>query len=455
MNKIKLRRLKKNLSNKKIKILLILIISLFLLMGTGYAILSTRLDINGSAKIVAEESTCDLNIKTTHSQKGTWGDNETGNTVYDFVIDVTNNDSDSIIGWEIKIKGPSDIGISWVNAEYSIDNGILTLSNLFWNSTIESGMTSSFEVAITTIESADNVDDILDYITFNGCTVYKKGGSDIDEPDPTVELKSLQISPSEYTMTIGETAPLQVIKTPSNAEATFTWTSNNESVVSVTSDGVITALSNGTAIITVSSGSISATSTITVSGLTALSLSPSEYTMKVGDTYTLTVTKTPTNAEATLTWSSSDSSIVSVTDSGLITALKEGSATITVSSDGINATSTITVTSNETPSSDGLDIKFSSPYYYERDIQFKFVITNNTDSQINNLSFDIGVPDGTIYSLWSNPGVTVVGNTFDVSLQWVTLNPGNTVEITGNLTLPEGYTASDYLNPTITNIKIK
>ena len=374
MNKIKLRRFKKNLSDKKVKILLILLISLFLLIDIGYAILNARININGIAKIVSEESTCDLRIESSHYQKGTWGDNTTGNTVYDIVIDITNNNADSIIGWEIKIKGPSDIGISWVNANYSVDNGVLTLSNLDWNGIIEPGKTSSFEVAITTIESVENVDDILDYITFNGCIVYKKGNSDIVDPNPTVELKSLQINPSEYTMTIGETAPLQVTKTPSNADATLTWTSSNNSVVSVTSDGVITALANGNAI-------------------------------------------------------------------------------ITVSSNGISATSTISVISNEPPSSNELDIKYLTTYNYGREIHFKISITNNSENTISNFTFYLNMPTNTTYTLWTNFGMVVSNNTFTANL-WNALPSKETIEITGQIILPEGYKSEDYLSVDVTNIKI-
>ena len=65
------------------------------------------------------------------------------------------------------------------------------------------------------------------------------------------------------------------------------------------------------------------------------------------------------------------------------------------------------------------------------------------------------MPDGTSYSLWNNPGGTVSGNTFNVSLNYGTIAVNGSTEITGSITLPNGYNSSDYLNPTISNITIK
>lgn len=190
--------------------------------------------------------------------------------------------------------------------------------------------------------------------------------------------------------------------------------------------------------------------------LTALTITPSEYEMTIGEIAPLQVTKTPANATADLIWTSSDSTIVSVDDNGVITALKEGNAIITVTSNGISATSSISVIANEAPPVSGeLDIVFSSTYNYQNQIHMKIVITNNTDKEIKSFSFDLGMPDGTTYSLWNNPGATISGNTFNVSLNYGTIAINGTTEITGSITLPSDYSSSDYLNPIISNINIK
>ena len=190
--------------------------------------------------------------------------------------------------------------------------------------------------------------------------------------------------------------------------------------------------------------------------LTALEITPNEYEMTIGEVVPLQVTKTPTTATADLVWSSSDNSIVSVDENGIITALKEGNAIITVSANGISATSSIKVNAEDVPPVSGeLDIEFTSTYNYQNQIHMKIVITNNTDKEIKSFSFDLGMPDGTTYSLWSNPGATVSGNTFDVSLYYGTIAISGTTEITGSITLPNDYNSSDYLNPIISNIVVK
>lgn len=453
MSRIKMRRLKKRLSDNKPKILVFSVFFLLLFIGTGYAISNSILNIDGIAKIEKEESSCLLNISTSYYQRARWGDNS-GSTIYNIIIDITNNGDENIVGWEIKIKGPSDINV-WANADTSIDDGVATLIDLSWNGTIEAGKTLSLDLSIITVEEVETVDEILDYITFNGCTVYKNSNSSEEIPDSTVTLKSLQINPSEYNMTIGETANLQITKQPSNASANLSWTSSDNSVVSVTNDGTITALATGTAIITVSSGDISSTCNITVSKLTSLSISPSEYTMIVGDTFALTATLKPANADVTLNWSSNDDNIVSVDDQGIITANAIGKAIITLQADGIIAVSTINVVDEITePDNGGLDINFSTSYDYDREIHFNISITNNTLSDISKFSFYLNMPDGTTYTLWSNPGATIEDNKFTFNL-WTVLSVGKKIEITGQIKLPEGYSSADYLQAEITDIDIE
>ena len=454
MNKIKLRRLKKKISDNKVKVLLISLISLSLFMGTGYAILSTRFNVGGGAEIIIEpETNCDVSFE--YKEVNVWGDDANGyNYILNFII--TNKTDEPIYSWTGEFEAPEDLVATSAHLNSILySDGAYVIEPFGWNSTIERDLSVTIEIML----KYPSRDYKPKWVKINNCIVYGEGAPEInpEEPiNPDVELTALKINPSEYLMAIGETAPLQVEKTPSNAPADLVWLSSDSNIVSVTDSGVITAISNGTATITVTSGNISATSAITVSGLTALSISPAEHTMAVGDTLALDVTKTPTNAPANLVWTSSDSNIVSVTESGIITAINPGIATITVTSDNISATSTITVTEAVVPPTPSdLDIQFSSPYYFEKELQFKFVITNNSSVQIKNFSFDLMVPEGSTYSLWNNPGATVTGNTFDVSLQWVTLNPGGFVEITGVINLPEGYVADDYLTPTITNIQIK
>lgn len=85
-------------------------------------------------------------------------------------------------------------------------------------------------------------------------------------PDPSVELKSLTISPASVSLSVGQTQTLSVLATPSNASNSVSWTTSNFDVATV-SGGVVTAKAEGTATITATSTTkpnIKATATVTV-----------------------------------------------------------------------------------------------------------------------------------------------------------------------------------------------
>ena len=84
--------------------------------------------------------------------------------------------------------------------------------------------------------------------------------------------------------------------------------------------------------------------------VTGVELDRDTLTMKVGEKVTLKATLTPSSATNALTWSSSDSTIASVTQSGLVTANKAGKATITVAvSNSDKAASCEVTVEEETP----------------------------------------------------------------------------------------------------------
>lgn len=77
---------------------------------------------------------------------------------------------------------------------------------------------------------------------------------------------------------------------------------------------------------------------------TAISISPTEQTLKAGETLNITTTITPNNTTDTVSWKSSNATVASVDNTGLVTAKTKGSATITATINGISATCAITVT---------------------------------------------------------------------------------------------------------------
>ena len=137
---------------------------------------------------------------------------------------------------------------------------------------------------------------------------------------------------------------------PDNAtNKNVTWSSSNTSVATVDSNGKVTAVSNGTSVITVTTdnGNFKATCTVTVGNttvaVTGVSLSSSSVTL-TSDTEVLTATVSPGNAtNRNVTWSSSNTSVVTVSN-GVLTPVSAGTAVVTVTTEDGRFTATCSVT---------------------------------------------------------------------------------------------------------------
>ncbi len=162
----------------------------------------------------------------------------------------------------------------------------------------------------------------------------------------SVKVESVELNRSTLTLTIGGTQTLTATVSPDDAaNKTVVWSSSNPLVASVSNAGVVTAVSVGTAVITVTTvdGSHTATCTVTVQGeVTTIVLDRTSLTIAVSETATIGATTTPTE-NATVTWRSSDSRIVSVDSEGNVKGVSPGTATITVSHGDISATCTVIV----------------------------------------------------------------------------------------------------------------
>ena len=169
----------------------------------------------------------------------------------------------------------------------------------------------------------------------------------------TVNIAPTGVSLNKTSATLtqkGETVSLTATVSPSNAaDKTVTWKSSNTSVATVSSSGVVTAVGNGTATITVttSAGSKTATCKVTVSiATTGVSLNKTSATLtKKGETVSLIATVSPSNAgNKNVTWKSSNTSVATVSSSGVVTAVGNGTATITVTTESGSKTATCKVT---------------------------------------------------------------------------------------------------------------
>jgi uncharacterized protein YjdB len=159
-------------------------------------------------------------------------------------------------------------------------------------------------------------------------------------------------------MTEGDELTLTATINPENAtNKNVTWSTSDATVATVV-NGKVTALKAGNATITVTTedGNKTATCALTVKAkvypVTGVTLDKTTYELTVGGNVTLTATINPANAtNKNVTWKTSDATVATVVN-GKVTALKAGTATITVTTEDGNKTATCTVTVKATISTE-------------------------------------------------------------------------------------------------------
>jgi hypothetical protein len=87
-------------------------------------------------------------------------------------------------------------------------------------------------------------------------------------------------------------------------------------------------------------------------GVKTVTVSPSSATVAVNDNVQLTATVSPAKAATSVTWSTSNAAVATVSASGLVTGVAAGTATIRATAGGVSGSSTITVASSPPPSDD-------------------------------------------------------------------------------------------------------
>lgn len=167
------------------------------------------------------------------------------------------------------------------------------------------------------------------------------------------------VMPSNLSLQVGEQYQLDAYVN-GYPDIDVNYSSNNNDVVTVDSDGLLTAVSEGNAVITAQayfgSDLLTASCNITVSKaivLESIVISPSFETIKINETLQLKITPTPSNASSSVKYESSNPSVASVNASGLVRGIGQGSTTIKATSlmnNNITATATINVVSSSAAS---------------------------------------------------------------------------------------------------------
>lgn len=170
---------------------------------------------------------------------------------------------------------------------------------------------------------------------------------------PVVPVASVSLNKITSAILTGATEQLTATVLPADAtDKSVTWASDAPTIATVSATGLVTALTNGSANITVTTVDGSHTSTCAytlTTAVTGVTLAPATVTLSLAGTTTqqLTPTVAPATASVqTVTYVSSAPAIATVSASGLVTAVAAGTANITVTTtDGSKtAVSAVTVT---------------------------------------------------------------------------------------------------------------
>ena len=209
---------------------------------------------------------------------------------------------------------------------------------------------SSGDTTVVTVDSSGFVIAVGTGTT--AITVSGTGISPVNVPVTVAsrQLTTISVSPTSIVaIGSGVTQPLAVNGQYSDGSQQavttgLTFTSSNTAVVTVDPTGLVTTVGNGTATITVSAQGVpSAQVTVLVKSLVSIVVSPTSLTLNgLGQTQTLTVTGLYSDGSqqvltSNLSFTSSNPLVAQVNLSGFVTAVANGTSTITVSVSGVTA----------------------------------------------------------------------------------------------------------------------
>ena len=162
-----------------------------------------------------------------------------------------------------------------------------------------------------------------------------------------VEAAEVTLDATEKEVFVGETFTLVATVAPENTtDKTVMWSSSDENVVTVDSEGNVEAVGVGEATVTATCGSATGSCAVTVKPIeaTEVTLDATEKEVLVGEIFTLVATVAPDNTtDKTVVWSSSDENVVTVDGEGNVEAVGVGEATVTATCGSTTGSCAVTV----------------------------------------------------------------------------------------------------------------
>jgi len=191
-----------------------------------------------------------------------------------------------------------------------------------------------------TITGHANGSSFIYALDVNGSVLSRIMVSVIDEP------LTVSLNVSQQSMTPGQKFPL-IASFNHPVTAPVTWSSSDESVVTVTSEGTVAAQNYGKAVITATlpNGSFSQTAINVAPSITTLSFDRELYKVKPGNYRYPKLSISPAQTDEEIIWSSSDPSIATVSNDGTVYGVSYGTVTVTATGkySGLSASCQVSV----------------------------------------------------------------------------------------------------------------
>jgi uncharacterized protein YjdB len=240
------------------------------------------------------------------------------------------------------------IGISEqyvATATYSDGSSSDLSSGVTWTSSSTSVATVNGSGVITTVAAGNtNITATLGALTDSSTLTVV-----------AAHLTSIAVSPAVQSVAAGTTLQFSAVGSFDDGSTqlltNLTWSSSTLATATVDAQGVVIGVGPGTSTITATSGAVSGTASLTVTGATLVSLAvtPAGSTMAIGTTKQFTATGTFSDAStqdvtATVVWTSSNPAAATINAQGLATSAVNGSTTITAAFGAITGSTGLTVT---------------------------------------------------------------------------------------------------------------
>jgi uncharacterized protein YjdB len=170
-----------------------------------------------------------------------------------------------------------------------------------------------------------------------GVCPYGSGSSSSSRNTPAPRRDSISFSNRPSNMHVGDSIALAWTINSTSGNSSVTWSSSDSSVVTVNSNGTLTAIADGTATITATLANGETSFRVTVRSVLArtLTVTNAPERLEVGDSKSISTVIEPENTtDKTIIWSSSDDSVATVNAQGWVLAISSGTVTITATSVG-------------------------------------------------------------------------------------------------------------------------